>query len=162
MVQVSTLVIFSLLTFAACGGDDAATLDAPSGGCATMCNTLALPAAVTKTADAAARPAFTGGAIVDGTYTVTSVVDYGTTTPGGTTVRETYRFAGTTIETVVASSDEPTAAHYCGTFTTAGNKITYNLTCPMTRSITLDYTISGTTFSFQHGSNQNEVANATP
>jgi hypothetical protein len=52
--------------------------------------------------------------------------------------------------------------HFCGTFTTAANMITFNLTCPTTGSITLEYTMAGSTYSFQHGSNQNEVAFATP
>ncbi len=151
---------FSVLVgLAACSSDDAATGDA-AASCST-CNSLTLPATVTKTANPAARPDFTGGAIVDGTYKVTSVVDFGTSTPGGTTVQEVYRFASNTVESAVASS-EMAEMHFCGTYTTSGNMITFNLTCPQTRSVTLTYTMSGTTFSFQHGSDQNEVAFATP
>jgi hypothetical protein len=150
-----------ILALAACGGDDSASIDAAGGSCTVPCNTLALPTVVSKTADAASRPAFTGGAIVDGTYKVTSVVTYGTATPGGTTLQEVYRFAGNTVESGVASS-EMAEMHFCGTFTTAANMITFNLTCPTTGSITLEYTMAGSTYSFQHGSNQNEVAFATP
>jgi hypothetical protein len=160
MNRLLVIVSASLLALAACGDDGAPAGDA-AGGCAAMCNALALPTVVTKTANAAARPAFTGGPIVDGTYKVTSVVTYGTATPGGTTVQEVYRFAGNTVESGVASS-EMAETHFCGTFTTSANMITFNLTCPATRSITLQYTMAGSTYSFQHGSDQNEVAFATP
>ncbi len=145
----------------ACGDDGAtAGIDAAGGGCPAICNTLALPAVVMKTANPAARPPFTGGTIADGTYAVTSVVDYGTTMPGGVTVQEIYRFTGTTIETAVASS-EAAEMHFCGTFSTAANIITFDVTCPQTRSIDLEYTATANTFVFQHGSNMNEVASAT-
>ena len=148
------------LALAACGDDAAVAVDAAAGSCQPICNALALPAVVTKTARATARPAFTGGAIADGTYAVTAVIDYGTTTPGGTTVQEIYRFAGGAIETAIASS-EMAETHFCGSYTTAANLVTFDITCPLTRSISLQYTATPTTFEFQHGSDQNEVATAT-
>ena len=146
--------------FSGCGDDGAPAGPDAAGECPALCNTLTLPAVVTKTANPAARPPFTGGTIADGTYAVTSVVDYGTTTPGGVTVQEIYRFTGTTIEVAVASS-ESAEMHHCGTFSTAANTITFDVTCPQTRSIDLEYTATANTFVFQHGSNMNEVAFAT-
>lgn len=158
-----SFLFLGCLAFAACSGDDggSTTIDSPAGGgCQTICNTLALPAVVTKTANPAPRPAFTGGAITDGTYGVTAIVTYGTSTPGGTTVQEAYKFAAGSIETAIDSSEQA-EMHFCGTYTSAANMVTFNVTCPMTRSITLEYTATSTTFAFQHGSDQNEVATAT-
>jgi hypothetical protein len=162
-----SFLYLSLVAFSACSGDDGGatidsgtTIDAPAGGCQAICNTLALPAVVTKTANPAARPAFTGGAITDGTYGVTAVVTYGTTTPGGVSVQEVYKFAGGSIETAIDSS-EAAEMHFCGTYTTAANVVTFNVTCPLTRSIDIQYTATPTAFTFQHGSDQNEVATAT-
>ncbi|MBS1123538.1 MAG: hypothetical protein H6Q90_5766 [Deltaproteobacteria bacterium] len=161
-----SFLFLSCITFAACSGDDGGAtidsgtaIDAPAGGCQAICNTLTLPAVVTKTANPAPRPAFTGGAITDGTYGVTAIVTYGTTTPGGVTVQETYKFAGGSIETAIDSS-EAAEMRFCGTYTTAANMVTFNVTCPLTRSISLEYTATSTTFAFQHGSDQNEVATA--
>jgi hypothetical protein len=130
------------------------------GGGAGPCNELALPPVVTKTADPAALPAFTGGVIADGTYAVTSIVTYGTTTPGGTTVQEVYELIGGAARTAVASS-EMAEVHYAGTYTTAGNVLTYAVTCPITAMVPLQYTATPTTLAFQHGSDPNEVAYAT-
>lgn len=157
-----------LLAVAACSGDDggsatvdsAITIDSPAAGCQAICNTLALPAVVAKTANPAARPAFTGGAITDGAYGVTAVVRYGSSSPGGVSVQESYKFTGGSIETAIDSS-ESAEMHFCGTYTTAANMVTFNVTCPMTASISLQYTATPTTFTFQHGSDQNEVATAT-
>ncbi|MDB4960701.1 MAG: hypothetical protein JWP01_700 [Myxococcales bacterium] len=161
MHRTASISLTVLLTLAACSGDDGGTtVDGSTAGCQAICNTLALPAVVTKTANPAPRPAFTGGTITDGTYAVTAVVDYGTSTPGGTTLQEIYKFTGGSIETAIASS-EMAETHFCGTYTTAANVITLAVTCPMTRSIDLQYTATATTFSFQHGSDQNEVATAT-
>jgi hypothetical protein len=161
MNRLASISISLLLGVAACSSDGGtAPVDSSGAGCQAICNALALPGVVTKTANPAPRPAFTGGAITDGTYAVTAVVDYGTSTPGGTTLQEVYKFAGGSIETAIASSEQA-EMHFCGTYTTAANIITFNVTCPVTRSIDLQYTATATTFAFQHGSDQNEVATAT-
>lgn len=143
----------------ACGSGGGSSSPDGAGACPAVCNTLALPAVVMKTADPAPRPAFTGGAIADGTYDVNAVVRYGSSSPGGVTVQESYRFAAGAIESAIDSS-EASEMHYCGSYTTTGNTITLDVTCPTTASITLLYTADATSFTFQHGSDQNEVATA--
>lgn len=138
-------------------GSTSSTGTTGAGGGA--CNALVLPPVVKKTANAAALPAFTGGALADGTYVVTSVVDYGTTTPGGTSVQEVYEFVGGVVHTAVASSEKG-EQRFAGTYTTSGNMISFAITCPMMGGISLAYTATPTMLAFQHGSDPNEVAHA--
>ena len=107
-----------------------------------------------------ALPAFTGGSLEDGTYVVTTVVDYGTTTPGGTSVQEVYEFIGGVVHTAVASS-EKSEEHFAGSYTTSGSMLSFAITCPFMGAISLGYTATPTAIAFQHGSDPNEVAYAT-
>jgi hypothetical protein len=116
-----------------------------------------LPPVVSKTADAAARPAFTGGEVADGLYFVTSVVDYDSATPGGTTVQEAYLFEGNSIKTVVASSEQA-EAHYAGTFSVADNDVSFMIACPIVATVSFEYSVDGDVIALQHGSDMNEVA----
>lgn len=150
-------------TASASGTGAAATTATGSGGaekCDDPCNDLPLPAQVSKTADPGPPPAFTGGEIPDGTYVVTSIVNFGTTTPGPTKAQEAYRFSAGKIEVAVASTEDP-EVHFCGTYSTSGNKVKFELACPLAFTVELGYSCDGTTFAFEHGSNPGEVAFAT-
>lgn len=142
------------------GGTTGSTSSAGTGGAGGgTCNALPLPPVVNKTANAAALPAFTGGTIEDGTYVVTSVVDYGTSTPGGTSLQEVYELIGGVAHSAVASS-EMAESHFAGTYKTTGNMLSYSITCPLMGSVSMAYTATPTTLAFQHGSDPNEVAYA--
>jgi hypothetical protein len=138
------------------GSSSSATTAGAGGG---ACNALALPPVVKKTADPAALPAFTGGPIADGTYVVTSVVDYGTSTPGGTSLQEIYELVGGVAHSAIASS-EMAETHFAGTYATTMSTLSYSLTCPGPFSVSMSYTATPTTLAFQHGSDPNEVAYA--
>jgi hypothetical protein len=118
-----------------------AEADAPAA-----CNTLANGAATIPVEQMAADPpAPQGGAVADGTYTLTSAVIYtGPNGPSGATgtTQTTLQITGATIQ-VVSAGDPPTRTV---TFTTSGTSLDYADTCPDTATSTGVYTATPTTF----------------
>jgi Lipocalin-like domain len=115
--------------------------------CATTVNAACV---VTTVEGKGTAPAFTGGAIADGTYALTAATAYG---PSNGTVgqkqRITWVFAGTSF-TLVQDSDTScnSAPTGSGTFATSGTQLTLTLTCPASDSPTFDYTATGDTLSY--------------
>jgi hypothetical protein len=127
----------------ATGGDDAGD----GGDGAVVCNAIVNTApSVTITQVAADPPAFTGGTVVDGTYTLTNETIYtgdgGATGPKGTT-STTFVFKGSTIQ-VAKDSDPPTSTYG---FAPSGTAYTAKGQCPPGLGDTAGwYTATATTF----------------
>jgi hypothetical protein len=91
------------------------------------CNTLmSVGAAVTPTCMSGTIPTGTGGTIVDGTYTLTSQIYYGSTTCSSTPINATLEIAGGCVQEV---SSLPIPVTGSTTHTVAGATITRTLTC---------------------------------
>jgi hypothetical protein len=125
-------VITSLCAGAGCGSSQA-TADGGGGSCSAnvpkgqACNTLAnVGAAITPACMAGTIPAGSGGAIVDGTYTLTAQTYYGTTACPSTPVNATIEIAGGCVQEVAGATIQVTASIVT---TVAGASITRTVTC---------------------------------
>lgn len=133
---------------AASSDDSASDVSAPDAA-GRACN-LVVNVAPTIAIDfvATAPPAAQGGAIVDGTYTMTSATIYtgvgGNAGPTGLTAKVTIAISGATIQ--VASKTKPPDDHVTTTFTTSGSSFTATNTCPDVKSSGGEYTATATTF----------------
>jgi hypothetical protein len=134
--------------------------DASPGSCAGTCNSLAhLGTTVTRTVSAAAVPAMTGGAVLDGTYVVTGVVHYNNDT-APFTLKATAVLTGRT-DTWVESLNGSADLHITATFTTNGSTFHVTTCCPAASSADSGYTASGNTLSVVDPSDTNRVITYT-
>jgi hypothetical protein len=132
------------LVFAACGGTvennqagDAAPSDARGTEGGKACNALANTAEVLQVPFVAEEaPATFGGTILDGTYVMTSAVEYtgvgGPSGSSGTTSQVTIVVSGGIVQ--VAAGGPPPDDHLTVSITTKGSALTYAYTCPKTFS----------------------------
>ena len=115
----------------------------------SACNTVSNAGpAVPKTANAGAfTDTLTGGTFADGTYQLTAWTEYGTSSAGSTTNRETYVISGDVMQGVTTPNGvgQP-ELHFTATLTTSGsNLVTLDLTCPQVVSLTgTQYQITAT------------------
>ena len=93
-------------------------------------------------------PAFTGGALVDGTYHLTTAISYGSTGAVGQKQRVTIAITSGSFS-LVQDSDAScnSAPSGKGTYATAGNQWTLTFACPAAGSQTTAYTATPTGFS---------------
>jgi hypothetical protein len=132
----------------------------PPGTCGGACNTFAnVSPVVTRTVEQGDAPTMTGGPIVDGTYIVTSIVQYnGDMTPYS--LAETSVIAGN-VDAWVASTNGGPAMRYTTTFTTTNNQMAFEFCCPTVGALTILYTTTATTLSHIDPANPNRVITYT-
>jgi hypothetical protein len=130
------------------------------GSCTGICNTFDnVSQTVTRTVDQGSPPTMTGGTIVDGTYVVTSIVQYnGDVTPYS--LKETSVIGGN-MDAWVAETNGMAAVRYTTTFTTTSNQMAFTFCCPIALNLTILYTTDGTTLSHIDSSNPNRVITYT-
>ena len=111
------------------GGGSGAT-DASTDIAGASCNTL-LPgtAVATMCPDAGTPPTPSGGTLVPGTYTLTSVTDYGYCDP--ISIAQTIVLTASTVETA-ANTTNTGLERASSTFTVAGTNLIATQTCPAT------------------------------
>jgi hypothetical protein len=128
--------------------------------CSGSCNTFDnISPTITRTVNQGLPPAMTGGTIVDGTYVVSSIVQYN----GDAT---SYSLAETSVITGnfdawVASTNGQLPVRYTTTFTTVGNQLMLSVCCPAPGSLTISYTTDGTTLAHVDPLNSNRVITYT-
>lgn len=109
------------------------------------CNALThLGAVITPTANAAAPPAMNGGTLLDGTYVLTAVIDYNTSSPSGGTHRQTQTQTGAVTQLITTNSSG--TQHLTGTLATVSGAGTYTITftCGSVGAVTGTYRVTGT------------------
>jgi hypothetical protein len=129
-----------LLSFAlaSCSSSGVQPNDAGGGGCNAIAN---VGQTISRTATASAppdTPSFTGGAIADGTYVLTAMLDYASATPLPGTRKETYAFTGGNHLEAVFSIDGAPDETYSATLSITGGYITIVTSCNQTHSIALN------------------------
>jgi hypothetical protein len=133
---------------------------APPGTCGGGCNTFAnISPVVSRTVEQGDTPMMTGGAIVDGTYIVSSVVQYN----GDMSLyslAETSIIAGN-VDAWVSSINGGVSMRYTTTYTTTNNQMAFDICCPTGGSLTILYTSNGTTLSHVDPANPNRVITYT-
>lgn len=148
------------LMLTACGPAPAVSPDAGSGDDAgpTGCNAIASAGEpVPETAGAGAMPTPAGGAIADGTYVLTAWEIYPPGSVDAFQRRETFVFAGNTVESLSQKDAEPEQRR-AGTYSTSGTTWSISLSCPVTQTVDLPYTATPTTLQiFEIGPDVAEV-----
>ena len=110
-------------------GGGSGAVDAASDIVGASCNTL-LPGAAVPTVcapDGGAPPTPSGGTLVPGTYTLTSVTDYGYCDP--ISVAQTLVLTADTVETAAVTTNT-SLERASSTFTIAGSNLMATQTCP--------------------------------
>lgn len=79
-------------------------------------------------ADPSPPPMLTGGTVVDGTYLLTSVTQYGRATPAGGAHRQTILLRGTSLQSV--DEVNGSATQFSAQWTTQGGAYSMTITCP--------------------------------
>lgn len=132
----------------------------PPGTCVSPCNTFDnISPTITRTVDQGSPPTMTGGTLADGTYVVSSIVQYnGDTTPYS--LSETSVIGGN-IDTWVASTNGQAAARYTTTFTTTNNQLAFTFCCPTPGNLTILYTTDGMTITHVDPANPNRIITYT-
>jgi hypothetical protein len=134
---------------------DVSTPDA-GASCTGACNTLAqLGAHVSRTVDAGAVPAMTGGTIQNGVYVLTAIVQYNNDNTAYT-LKQTSQVIGN-VDTWVSSVNMAADVHYTATFATATNQLTLTLCCPAAATLAVGYTVTANGFQNVDPSNANRV-----
>ena len=137
------------------------TTDAgPPGTCSGVCNTFDnISQTVSATVTQGPPPAMTGGTVVDGTYVVTSIVQYnGDMTPF--TLAETSVIGGN-MDAWVSSTNGQAPVRYTTTFTTNNNQLAFTFCCPAAGNLTIFYTTDATTLSHVDPANPNRIITYT-
>jgi hypothetical protein len=135
------------------GGSGAGGGSSGSGGSggAGSCNTLAnIGTDVPVTTDPGPAPAMTGGTIVDGTYVLTSQVNYAGATLGSGALKQTFVITGNTVQVVQSGMGGPDE-HSTIIQIPSGNQLTFTYSCPTARTLTVPYTATPTTFAYDLG-----------
>jgi len=134
-------------------GDSTMSGDTPADACTP--GTLG-GAIINKDHVAGPPPAMTGGAIVDGTYALTKMVQYN----GGTGVaphKDSIIFAAGKGQILGAKDGTGTMKVAFFDYTTSGDELTLTLRCGATGTVKLKYTATPTTFSKVNEKEANEV-----
>ena len=122
--------------------DSAAPSDAPD------CSPIAdIGPTVTRTANAEPLPAMTGGAILDGTYVLTSNVVYAATTTPGRVRKSTMEIAGNRVRYVDNYDGGPDSYFLMSASTNGATKWSLIILCPPFvggESLEFDYTATDT------------------
>ena len=122
--------------------DASTATDGASGDCNTLTN---VGTVVSETTNASALPAMTGGTIVDGTYVLSSAVEYAGSTADTKTHKRTLKISGTTIQIVNSDNGGPDV-HATLSIAPSGNKMNETMTCPVAGAVTQGaYTATATT-----------------
>jgi hypothetical protein len=118
---------------------------ASCGKAAPVCNTLANDApGVAEQSAAGQPPTMTGGTIPDGTYLLSARADYtGGTCNCTTHAKWNVSGGGTKIDVVVRTDPKPDNK-LSGALTTSGTSLALGFTCPATRTISFQYSVSTT------------------
>ncbi len=121
-----------------------ALLACDHGGCNGLANDAP---AVDSTAKSGTAPTPQGGTVVDGTYFLTTLNEYGSGGPTALGRRSTMVIQGSDMQHV---TDEQGIATDRGsnTFTTSATTFTTNATCPTDATATSSYTATATTLTF--------------
>jgi hypothetical protein len=132
----------------------------PPGTCGGACNTFPnISPPITRTVVQGSPPTMTGGTIVDGTYLVTSIIQYnGDSTPYS--LSETSVIGGN-IDAWVASTNGQPPVRFTTTFTTTNNQMAFTFCCPTAGNLTISYTTDGATLSHIDAANPNRVITYT-
>jgi hypothetical protein len=121
------------------------------------CNTLVNDATAITYVEivASTAPTPTGGAMVDGTYHLTSITLYspnGKATKIPVSLKNTVNVHGNVVDQVFdgtktgpSGKTETIAERSTETFTTSGSTVTYTMTCPEAKSRTGAYSVKGST-----------------
>jgi hypothetical protein len=128
--------------------------------CTGSCNTFPnVSQTVMRTVDSGPTPAMTGGNLADGTYVVTSIVQYnGDVTPFS--LAETSVIAGN-LDAWVASTNGNPEVRYTTTYVANNNQLALSFCCPTPGNLTILYTTDGTTISHIDPANPNRVITYT-
>ena len=102
----------------------------------------------------------TGGAIADGTYVLTKMVQYNGE-DGNTPHKETFVFSGGQGQNVQADNGTGPDVAIFFTYTTSGNQLTLTLTCGMSATVTLAYTATATDITMVNPDDPNELHTVT-
>lgn len=138
------------------------TVDAgPPGTCSGFCNTIdLLGQTITRTVESGPVPTMTGGAIVDGTYVTTKIVQY-LDDPLPYTLSETSIIAGG-IDAWVSSMNGGASTRATTTMTFNSNgQMVLTFCCGGTNAVTISYSSDGTTLSHIDPLNTNRVITYT-
>lgn len=149
------LALCAGIATAACGNGSSGGGGAGGGSaaCAPAANVASI---VNKAHDPGPPPVMTGGAIADGTYVLTKMVQYNGEN-GNTPHKETFVFAGGTGQTVSAADGTGPDIPIFFTYATAGNQLTLTFTCGLTGSVTMAYTVAGTDITTVNPDDPNEL-----
>ena len=100
-------------------------------------------------------PTMTGGTIVEGTYIETGYVYYNGET-SSSSHKETLILSNGTMKNIGSEGGSPDRI-LGGTYTTSGNTLTFNITCPQPVTIQATYTATPTTIQFITSDDTNKV-----
>jgi hypothetical protein len=145
------------VTDSGAGTDSASAADSGTASCTAVTNVGTI---VNKDHDPGAPPAMTGGAIVDGTYTLTKMVQYNGEN-GNTPHKETSVFAGGEGQIVGAKDGTGAEERVFFTYTTSGNELTLTLGCGASGTVKLLYTATATTITTVNQDDPNELHTST-
>jgi len=148
-IRILALLSVLVLGFAACGGDeeDPEPKQQNNGPHAWCTEPPAPSSPVTETQMTTEYPEATGGTIVDGTYELTRFEIYPPDSSDDSVRARLLQFDKGTIASVMKDGNSTTVIG--GTYTTSGNTITVQVTCPQKTQFTLKYSVSGDEFWFQ-------------
>ncbi len=114
------------------GTDSGTSITDGASGDAGACNTLANSGAPVQLMTSGAEPpSGTGGTVVNGTYTLTSIVLYDGLQDAGMSPAAslTISISGDTVQSIASTSGQPAVVE-TSTFTTSGTSFTLTQTCP--------------------------------
>jgi hypothetical protein len=100
-------------------------------------------------------PAMTGGTLVEGTYVQTGYEYYNGETASGTH-KDTLVFKDGTVKAALSDSGKPDTI-LAGTYSTSGNMLTMNISCPTPGVFAFTYTATPTTLVFISINSPNKV-----
>jgi hypothetical protein len=108
---------------------------------------------------ATAQPSAAGGALVDGTYFLTSYTIHtgsgGNSGPTGTKLRQTMTLSGTGTALQTARAKDGAEVKLNATLAASGTNVTITFTCGPTGGTSLGYTASGNTLLLLDAANKN-------
>ncbi len=141
------------------GGTSGGGTSGSGGSGGTVCNQLVnLGTAITPVGNSAQKPNMTGGNIVDGTYILTSIVEYDTTSGFTETRKRTLKVNGNTVQVVNSDNGGPDV-HATISIAPAGTSPLLNaaFTCPAVSGTLADYYTAASTSLQLRKSGDNQV-----
>jgi len=140
------------------GGIDGAANDSGGACTTTLANTAPI---VAKTTNPGPPPAMTGGTINDGTYFLTRIDKFNGHS-GPNTMQQTWRFAGSRVESVQVDSLAPgMELRFVATSSSAATTWTLNGACLGGRTVSFQYTATATQIMAINPDDPNEMHTLT-